>query len=35
METRANYVLIGAFTLAVIAAALGFVLWFQSLHTTK
>src|SRR5207248_5842266 len=35
METRANYVLIGAFTLAVIAAAIGFVLWFQSLHTTK
>src|ERR1700751_3525807 len=35
METRANYVLIGAFALAVIAAALGFVLWFQSLHTTK
>ncbi len=35
METRANYVLIGAFTLAVIAAAFGFVLWFQSLHTAK
>jgi phospholipid/cholesterol/gamma-HCH transport system substrate-binding protein len=35
METRANYVLIGTFTLAVIAAALGFVLWFQSLHSTK
>jgi phospholipid/cholesterol/gamma-HCH transport system substrate-binding protein len=35
METRANYVLIGAFTLAVIAAALGFVLWFQSLHSAK
>jgi phospholipid/cholesterol/gamma-HCH transport system substrate-binding protein len=35
METRANYVLIGTFTLAVIAAAIGFVLWFQSLHTTK
>src|SRR5271156_6437584 len=35
METRANYVLIGAFTLAVIASAFGFVLWFQSLHTTK
>jgi len=27
METRANHVLIGAFTLAVIAAAFGFVLW--------
>lgn len=35
METRANYVLIGSFTLAVIAAAVGFLLWFQSLHTTK
>src|SRR6201990_1896157 len=35
METRANYVLIGTFTLAVIAAAFGFVLWVQSLHTTK
>src|ERR1700739_5115745 len=35
METRANYVLIGSFPLAVIAAAFGFVLWFQSLHTTK
>ena len=35
METRANYILIGSFTLAVIAAAFGFVLWFQSLHTTK
>ncbi len=35
METRANYILIGSFTLAVIASAIGFVLWFQSLHTTK
>jgi phospholipid/cholesterol/gamma-HCH transport system substrate-binding protein len=35
METRANYVLIGSFTLAVIAAAFGFVLWFQDLHTAK
>jgi phospholipid/cholesterol/gamma-HCH transport system substrate-binding protein len=35
METRANFVLIGAFTLTVIAAAFGFVLWFQNLHTTK
>ncbi|MBI5264641.1 MAG: MCE family protein [Bradyrhizobium sp.] len=35
METRANYVLIGSFTLVVIAAAIGFVLWFQSLHSTK
>ena len=29
METRANYVLIGLFTLAVIAGAFGFVFWFQ------
>src|ERR1700692_721818 len=35
METRANFVLIGSFTLAVIAAAFGFVLWFQSLPATK
>src|ERR1700736_425110 len=35
METRAEYRLFGGFTLAVIAAASGFVLWFQSLHTTK
>ena len=28
METRANYALIGAFTIAVVAAAFGFVLWF-------
>jgi len=35
METRANFVLIGSFTLAVIAAAFGFVLWFQNLHTAK
>lgn len=35
METRANFVLIGAFTLAVIAAAFGFVLWFQNLHSAK
>ncbi|MCI0598119.1 MAG: MlaD family protein [Beijerinckiaceae bacterium] len=27
METRANYALIGAFTLAVVAAAFGFVMW--------
>ncbi|KQW22344.1 ABC transporter [Afipia sp. Root123D2] len=31
METRANYLLIGSFTLAVIAAAFGFVFWFQNL----
>jgi phospholipid/cholesterol/gamma-HCH transport system substrate-binding protein len=35
METRANYFLIGTFTLAVITAAFGFVLWFQSLHSAK
>ncbi|MDB5620235.1 MlaD family protein [Tardiphaga sp.] len=35
METRANFVLIGTFTLAVVAAAFGFVLWFQNLHSTK
>jgi phospholipid/cholesterol/gamma-HCH transport system substrate-binding protein len=29
METRANYALIGAFTLAVIVGAFGFVLWFS------
>jgi phospholipid/cholesterol/gamma-HCH transport system substrate-binding protein len=30
METRANYVLIGLFTLAVIAGAFGFVYWFSN-----
>ncbi len=30
METRANYALIGAFVVAVIASAFGFVLWFAS-----
>lgn len=29
METRANYTLIGAFTLLVLAAAFGFVYWFM------
>ncbi len=29
METRANYTLIGAFTLAVLVAAFGFVYWFM------
>jgi phospholipid/cholesterol/gamma-HCH transport system substrate-binding protein len=29
METRANYALIGLFTLAVVAAAFGFVYWFS------
>jgi len=31
METRANYVLIAAFMLAVVAAAFGFVYWFSNL----
>lgn len=31
METKANFVLIGAFTLAAVAAAFGFVFWFQNL----
>jgi phospholipid/cholesterol/gamma-HCH transport system substrate-binding protein len=37
METRANYTLIGLFTLAVIAGVFGFVYWFQSLggHTER
>jgi phospholipid/cholesterol/gamma-HCH transport system substrate-binding protein len=30
METRANYVLIGLFTLTVIAGAFGFVYWFHN-----
>ena len=30
METRANYILIGAFTLAVIFGAFGFVYWFNN-----
>lgn len=30
METRANYALVGLFTLAVIAATFGFVYWFRS-----
>jgi phospholipid/cholesterol/gamma-HCH transport system substrate-binding protein len=29
METKANYTLIGLFTLAIVAAAFGFVYWFQ------
>jgi len=31
METRANYALVGLFTLAVLAAAFGFVSWFSGL----
>lgn len=34
METRANYVLIGLFTLAVIAGGFGFVYWFQHIGGT-
>jgi phospholipid/cholesterol/gamma-HCH transport system substrate-binding protein len=34
METRANYALIGLFTLAVIAGAFGFVMWFSGAETT-
>lgn len=34
METRANYVLIGLFTLAVIAGVFGFIYWFQNLSGT-
>lgn len=30
MESRANYALVGLFTLAVLAAAFGFVYWFSS-----
>jgi phospholipid/cholesterol/gamma-HCH transport system substrate-binding protein len=35
METRANYVLIGSFTLAVLVAAFGFIFWFQNMGTAK
>src|ERR1700676_2945517 len=35
METRANFVLIGSFTLGVCAAAFGFRLWCQSVPTPK
>ena len=35
METRAHFVLIGAFTLAVIAGAFLFVLWFSGLARTS
>jgi phospholipid/cholesterol/gamma-HCH transport system substrate-binding protein len=34
METRANYVLIGVFTLAVIAGVFGFIYWFQNIGGT-
>lgn len=35
METKANYVLIGMFTLAVIAGLFGFVYWFQNVGGTR
>jgi phospholipid/cholesterol/gamma-HCH transport system substrate-binding protein len=35
METKANYVLIGMFTLAVIAGIFGFVYWFQNVGGTR
>lgn len=35
METRANYALIGGFTLLVLIAAFGFVIWFQQTGTAK
>lgn len=34
METRANYILIGCFTLAVIVGAFGFVYWFHHVGGT-
>lgn len=34
METRANYVLIGAFTLAVVMCVFGFVFWFHNISGT-
>ena len=34
METRANYILVGLFTLAVIAGAFGFVYWFHHIGGT-
>lgn len=35
MEKKANYALIGLFTLLVIASIFGFVFWFQNLGTKK
>ena len=35
MEKKANFALIGLFTLAVIASVFGFVLWFENLGTKK
>jgi phospholipid/cholesterol/gamma-HCH transport system substrate-binding protein len=30
METKANYIVTGVFTLAVIVGAFGFIYWFQN-----
>jgi len=30
MATRANYIVTGAFTLAVIVGVFGFIFWFQT-----
>ena len=30
MKTRANYIVTGAFTLAVIVGVFGFIFWFQN-----
>ena len=35
METRANYILIGAFTLAGILGAFGFFLWLAKFEVTR
>ena len=35
METRANYVLIGAFTLAGILGTLGFILWLAKVQVDR
>lgn len=35
METRANHVVVGAFTLLVVAAAFGFVWWFAAAGQTR
>ena len=35
METRSNYALVGGFTLLVLLAAFGFVVWFQNMGTAK
>jgi phospholipid/cholesterol/gamma-HCH transport system substrate-binding protein len=34
METRANYVLIGVFTLAIVVGVFGFIYWFQNIGGT-